>query len=170
MSATVKGSNNRKGHIGGTSNVGNQMQLPIQHKWRVLRRGKNQVNSPESKSSVYIFLTLIAISSSRLCLGSIKIPLWRCCVRTPARPTLCWTPDVGGLVPRLRFNSLRCDFSTSALAPWVWINVSGWLLAGSLNFRRAGWHELIHVPFSHWAYLRGGGVGLWYQNSCLWWN
>lgn len=60
--------------------------------------------------------------------GPIKIPLWWSCVRTLARQILCWTPDVGGLISRLSFPGLRCDFRTAALTHWVWINTREWLL------------------------------------------
>lgn len=38
-------------------------------------------------------------------------------MKTLARRSLWWTPDVGGLVSRLRFRGLRCDFSAVLSLP-----------------------------------------------------
>lgn len=147
---SIKLFNNRKSHawnIWCRKLALKQKQIPILHKSRVLRCGKKKKNDWIFFKQNPVSFWLLVVLSSKLGLGSIKIPLWWCCVRTLARPILCWTPDVGGLVHRLRFNSLRCDFGTSTLTPWVWINVSGWLLARSLNYVRAGWHGITNVSF-----------------------
>lgn len=49
--------------------------------------------------------------------GPIKDPLWWARVRTLAHWILFRTPDVRGLVSRLCFSGLRCDFSTVLSPP-----------------------------------------------------
>lgn len=105
--------------------------LPWDDVWRLMKKSRKNTPEQDSKSVIQSLIDgshfpyhaclnlppnqfwLWVTRPSKEGHGQIKVPLWWPRVRTLAHWILCRTPDVRGLLSRLRFSGLRCDFGVS---------------------------------------------------------